>query len=540
MRVLLLERFGQRRIRRAIRGYQQLRKANQLWRPAAVAATLTETRFDRCRGRVSPIVFGAAVGDAERVVRQYVLRRLGGQALNRALLLAFGTPRAKVVYKLPREWRVALRHEGMEVAELQSAARWGGYLALVFSYGVVTAAACVFGHLRSWFQRAPAPSGAYVYFEAMTASTLPQPGPDGRSHDVVTWYHQWDGRVRDLDAYCHSAKGVAPEAGSGPRILRVPSPALWLTGGARFLRLTGALTAAIALAAIDLVRGRWWHALLLSEAVTAIQMRLQSPDRVAREYLLHNSNWIYRPLWTYEAARHGGRVTFYFYSTNVAPFQPADGEADVPYGWRAANWPRYLVWDTELAAFVRRAVGDQAEIVEVGPIWFSTGAEVMEPIGSDAVAVFDVTPFRASRYVALGLDREFYVPATSQAFLQDTYDAAREAGCTMLWKQKRRIGKMAHGRYRHFSERLIAADGVTAVSADIAATRVLEAARMAISMPFTSTALIARHMGLPSCYYDPTGLLQPDDRAAHGIPLIQGREALVQWVKAHGHCFRGV
>jgi hypothetical protein len=48
-------------------------------------------------------------------------------------------------------------------------------------------------------------------------------------------------------------------------------------------------------------------------------------------------------------------------------------------------------------------------------------------------------------------------------------------------------------------------------------------------MPFTSTALIARHLGKPSCYYDPTGLVQKNDRAAHGIPIVTGMEELKSW-----------
>jgi hypothetical protein len=41
-------------------------------------------------------------------------------------------------------------------------------------------------------------------------------------------------------------------------------------------------------------------------------------------------------------------------------------------------------------------------------------------------------------------------------------------------------------------------------------------------MPFTSTALVARNLGKPSYYYDPSGIIQKDDRAAHGIPVISG------------------
>ena len=39
-------------------------------------------------------------------------------------------------------------------------------------------------------------------------------------------------------------------------------------------------------------------------------------------------------------------------------------------------------------------------------------------------------------------------------------------------------------------------------------------------------------LGKPSCCYDPTGLVQKDDQAAHGIEIIRGPEELKKWVKA--------
>lgn len=50
-------------------------------------------------------------------------------------------------------------------------------------------------------------------------------------------------------------------------------------------------------------------------------------------------------------------------------------------------------------------------------------------------------------------------------------------------------------------------------------------------MPFTSTALIAKELGKVSIYYDPTGLIQKDDRAAHGIPIISGKKELKNWLE---------
>ena len=50
-------------------------------------------------------------------------------------------------------------------------------------------------------------------------------------------------------------------------------------------------------------------------------------------------------------------------------------------------------------------------------------------------------------------------------------------------------------------------------------------------MPFTATALIAKKMGKPTVYYDPSGLIQKDDRGAHGIEIISGKKELEAWLE---------
>ena len=50
-------------------------------------------------------------------------------------------------------------------------------------------------------------------------------------------------------------------------------------------------------------------------------------------------------------------------------------------------------------------------------------------------------------------------------------------------------------------------------------------------MPFTSTALISKNMNVPAIYYDPSGRVECDDKAAHGIEIISGKEALEKWMK---------
>jgi polysaccharide biosynthesis PFTS motif protein len=87
-----------------------------------------------------------------------------------------------------------------------------------------------------------------------------------------------------------------------------------------------------------------------------------------------------------------------------------------------------------------------------------------------------------------------------------------------------------HRRYTATVERLAASGGIITIDPDTSAHRVIERTAAVISFPFTSTALIARQLGKPSIYYDPHGFIQAGDRAAHGIPVVSGIDALRRWV----------
>jgi polysaccharide biosynthesis PFTS motif protein len=327
--------------------------------------------------------------------------------------------------------------------------------------------------------------------------------------------------------------GAAPGRVNGLPVVAMSEPIRPLASLAGAARYAAWGAAAAGLAAIDMLRGRWWHALMLHEAGLAALARAHAPAQLARDYLFHNSGWIYRPLWTYDAERQGSRITFYFYSTNCEGFKRPQGYPIPPNSWQAMTWPLYVVWDEHQAQFVRRAVGDDANIRAVGSIWFGTCARELPPIPADAVAVFDVQPWRASGYRGLGLPEEYYTPATSEGFLADIHREVSGRGGVVVFKRKRQLGHWLHPQYAATLRRLEPSPHFLAVDPDISAVRVIERCALVVSMPFTSTALLAREMGKPSIYYDPHGLVQKDDRAAHGIPVVTGPDELHAWIAAH-------
>jgi polysaccharide biosynthesis PFTS motif protein len=100
----------------------------------------------------------------------------------------------------------------------------------------------------------------------------------------------------------------------------------------------------------------------------------------------------------------------------------------------------------------------------------------------------------------------------------------------MVHKRKRNIGKLIHPQYEALVSSLAESCGVVSIDPNISAIRVIESCSAVISMPFTSTALLGRDMGKPSVYYDPHGVVQKDDRAAHGIEILSGSGELRDWL----------
>lgn len=532
----MIRRRQRSRLRNIMRGYRALKRSGNLDRIAAVKQELGEYSLGLTRNHFSSMVMGRGVESGEKIVRQYLLIRAGALNLNCALLLALGKKDGRVISYLPKAWRKVLSLHGFEVAHFRSALLWYIYVSVFLLYGVVKIGQIAFAGIASAKSKVTRLK-RHVYFDDLGSGNLPSEINGSVSHDVISWYLQRPDRVTGLEAVYHSVADTRDIAVGGIEISPRQGPLRELQGARAVASFALWGLRASLIAILDCLRGRWWHALLLNQAAVAAKARILPKDSLAQEYLFHNSGWIYRPLWTYEAEHRGSAITFYFYSTNVDGFKGSNGYPPIVYGWKAATWSRYLVWDEYQADFVRRAVGERTDISVVGPIWFQSSAIEMPHFNKPGVAVFDVMPRRQSYYCTLGAEFEFYVPATSKKFLEHIANAVHQVNSVMLWKRKRKIGSGAHPQFRHFADWLSMRENIAVVDPDVSAFRVIESSYAVISMPFTSTALIARELGKPSIYYDPTGQLQPDDRAAHGIPIVQNARALSTWLTEQSNRF---
>ncbi len=537
LRRLIVRLFGLARRRRAsflnmMHGYRALKKAGRLDVIAEVKHALTVTPLGLAPGHLSPLLFGGALESGELAVRQYLLLRIGGLDLNGALLIALAMPEKGVVFPLPKPWRRTIEEHGFKVNHWLSAVLWAGYVLILFCYGCLRIAQIFLDGFRHKTD-AYMPDEQHVYFADLSASNLPQNRETIVGHDIISWYLQWDYRKTDITGIRHNVRGGEPFQKNDVWIRAQSGPLPSLSGLNEVARYLAWSMKAMITSLFDMFRFRWWHALLLNQAALVAQARVARTEKLACEYFFHNSAWIYRPLWTYELERHGIRTWLYFYSTNIEGFKKEAGYSHVAYGYEAMSWPRYIVWDAWQKDFIERVALGNPEVIEAGEVWFSDNDQAVPNGDGHVVGVFDITPHRTSLYITLGLEIELYVSDVVNRFLDDILSCSAEHGYRAAWKRKRNVGKLVHPIHREYIKTIANLDALMMIDPDISAFRLIDACEIVVSMPFTSTALIARNRGKPSAYYDPTGLIQKDDHAAHGIPVLTGKDELRAWIGMH-------
>ncbi len=524
-------------LRSALKGYDKLKSSGDLGKINKIKLDLSNTPISSVNGRASRIIFGKGQNNAELITRQYLLMRFADLDLNKQLLSSFASPDTRIVLLLPGPWRKIVSSHGIKISWVKSSIKWKVFLFKFLLTKILLLCRVIFdSFLQIIGARKTAPynvDGKYAYFFSLPKNALPQPDKSGRSHDFISWYIGWKGRNSDVANIYHNVKESSKLEWKGIQIKFLESPFLPFHTKKGLLKYGLWCFRAIAVAILNLIKGRWWNILILEEAIQAAAIRYQNVELLAKEYYFNNSGWIYRPLWTYEAEHKGAEIHFYFYSTNCETFASKGRNTDFYYGYQSMNWSHYLVWDQYQATFVRNAVGKEAKISVVGPIWFSTSPVELPTLPNKTIAVFDVQPVRDAFYKTLGISFDYYVPKVCNQFLADIVDVTQSLNITMALKRKRDIGKKVHPAYRNYLEKIEHSANFIAVDANISAIKLIEKSSLVISMPFTSTAILGRELNKPSIFYDPLDMLLKDDPAAHGIPVISDIQQLRKWVSSH-------
>ncbi len=529
--MIYIKKFKKNILLKVLKGYKKLNNLGKLESAHLLNERLAEVRCIN-NGVFYKFIFGATYNLAEITIRQFLLSKLMGLRLVRAILYSNGLSNKNLIYPLPLSWINIPSEFNIDVDKRKSRFAWIFITIIFFLIGLIKISQIlqlgIFNIIKSKSKKL----GRYVMFIGLSKNNIPNQINHSKDN-IISWYSEWSGRSENVKSFCHTVRTSQPIYFNNVSVFSLDSELPKLSGINELLDFLLWSMAAASLSLFDLIRGRWWHAVILSEASKAKVVRIKDKKALAEEYLFHNSAPIYRPLWTYEAESKKSRITFYFYSTNCEAFEGKEHlSRRVYYGYKTMTWPNYLVWDSYQAKFISKVAKFNPKIEVVGPILFSSSVQDVWQFKKPYIAVFDVQPVRPSLYRTYGIEFDFYTPETVNKFILDIYEILKGRNLNMAHKQKRDISSRLHRSYKSLINQLVMLPNYTEIDPDLAAKSIVENALAVISLPFTSTAIIAKEGNKPTAYYDPNSALKKDDIAAHGVQILQGRKELEDWINA--------
>jgi polysaccharide biosynthesis PFTS motif protein len=513
-------------LRGVIKAYKKIQREGDRLFIGAVHEALTLKELDCGNRNLHRFFLGEAHENAEVCLRQILLKRLIGRNLNSRLLMCMTNRDRKLVYPLPDEWVEVLNSMGIKVAKYRAKL-------LFWCFSVVVLIHDSLKSVKEVFERLSTPRvaivGAYVHLIGLSKINLPI-ATDRFGFTIVDWYLGWIGRAPKIRNLTHDVVNQPAHKQVDVNVIYSPFYLLGLsTFSSRAKHLIWFYSALYHVLFQALI-GRPAGLLLLREAAMARRIRqIGLNGNLAEEYLFSCSQHLYRPLWTYVAEKYGALITMYYYSVSM-PFEYRGKRPKNEVGLQSMTWSRILTFSKSHESYLKAATNGRLNIETVSPIYYSDYIAPVPCYDKKNIAVFDVTPVRDAERALLAPADNYRIAEVGIRFLEEIYLTLAAAGYNIVWKKKRSISKIHSKIYMTYAESFRKRPGVIEVHPDVAAARVVDMCLAVISMPFTSTAVLASAAHRPSVFYDPTGDLCIQDPAAFGLPVLVGTKKLKDWI----------
>jgi polysaccharide biosynthesis PFTS motif protein len=524
---IFIKRIRTNRIRSAMRGYRFLKQENKLNIVRDIKDTLAKENFSNSGVELAGGLFNVSGADNNLSVRQILISRIETDSFNVAVLCTFGN-NSKLVFALPKLWQDAIEMHNVSVCRVRCSVLWFSLVLFYWLRGLHIFFKFLLSKVIWPTKNDLLCQKKFSYFIGLGNSNI-QNNNNDYSGGIINWYINFFHKYNNIDFIYHNVRESDSVSIKGIQVKYIDLESCFDFSKVNMLIFLVWGMCVVFISGFLFVIGRWQNALLLNEYIKAKVVKLSNSTNLAHEYLFNQSNEnLYRPLWTYEAEERGSGITYYFYSINMEDFK-REGEPTTRYLWNTMSWPKYLVWDQYQKSFVNNAVGKYVDIEIVGEIEFSLNRNKFYPVPDESLIVFDVSPVRNSYYQLYVFPIEYYVPRVINKFLLDIDSVFSKHNVTIFHKKKRKIGKVAHPSYRKLTSNLYRNGNFLLIEDYYSAIDIIKSCKYVISFPFTSTGVIAMKEGIHSIYYDPTELIQHDDKAAHGVPIISGKKELYVW-----------
>lgn len=508
-----------------MRGYEKLRNAKKNSFVKEIYEEITLTKIGSTLFYFNVLNKSSYFKEIEIAFRQYLIFNLIGTRLS-ASILANISNNKPLVFPMPVEWARVLKKKNINVSICKS-----NLLYLIFALKQLISSVVFFFNVifDNIFNKSNKSKSNFIYILYLTKNCFP-PENGSFHYNIIDWYINWGAKIKNLDeiqhdlqinSYIHRDINIKYSP-LMPKIKSVKYFIIFIIFG--FLN--------IFLSILNLFAGKLNNAIFLKEILKSKLFDMAETSELAKEYLFNNENMKYRPFWTYSAEMKGSKITLYNWSAGFADFLGYQGYPPTGLGEKIQNWPTILQWSEPYANYLQTIIlSNKTKIRLVPPIYYSDVDSPINKFEKPVILIFDVTPQKKYFHDILTPYVEYRTFSIGKKFLEDIYFVAKKCNFDILWKRKRAFHSNHSKSYIKFCNIYSQLPGVIEVDPGISAFRLVQEADIVISMPFTSTGIVAASFKKPSIYFDPVNILFKGDRGAQGIPLISGKAELEDWIK---------
>ena len=501
-----------------LRGAKKLKERGTPFFVVDTVTSLPDVPFDLKENDFPKILVGTHGRIAEILMRQNLLKNRN--IICSAVMQSIGSGKPLSI-PLPSAWRKYLADNGVPFSA--SNCKVLLFLSSLRQIAVGFVKSLI---LLSPFKKPRYPGCPYVVFINLYQQNLPIPGGK-KSYDLISWYKESTIRKPGIGKIWAQAK-VGKEYVAPDDLVVAPSMFPKLGSFSGYVRFIFSNTLALFVAAFGVFMGKWWYGFLYHESVFYNYLCSLTTDQLADDYFFSISSWLYKPLWAHEVEQKGSSVILYCYSVNMIEIQRSGDEVPDCYGWNILLWNQFIVWDQQQEDYFKQYC-PHGTYIQVGSL-DTIGIEykTISSKRKKIISVFDVIPGRPTFYTSRGYAiPNYYSEELNLEFFSTIINIFNDDDWEILWKQKRDVPAFfCSNRFKEKQKNLMFGS-IAKVDTNVSARSLIKVSDAVISMPFTSTSLIAKELGVSTIFYDASGKIQ--EKRNHDISVLRNKNELLQW-----------
>jgi polysaccharide biosynthesis PFTS motif protein len=277
--------------------------------------------------------------------------------------------------------------------------------------------------------------------------------------------------------------------------------------------------------------GKKNYLFFLPEITKYLYFSLMKDEDIPKEIYFSQSDYKYRPLWTYAATSKGSKVILYFYAASFDGYLVKEKVYNkIRLGYSNMDWPTVLIWSKDLKNFLEN-LSPKSYFKLTNPIYFSD-IKKNQKLPNDAILVFDITPKRPYFRFLEFQNNNYVVYKNLEKFLLDIISICNKNNFNVVLKPHKNFEEKYYDtRYKNFLRKH--KKNIFILDSKSSPHEIIKKYNFSISFPWTSTPLISDFYNKKCIYYDASGTLSSTDRGRQGTEFVNNEKDLEELIKKY-------